>query len=628
MACPHDPGSLLASFRNSLSFQGRSRLRQLVRSPPELLGSAPTPRAEPTPLCPSASQDLTRLQRLPSPREGVLRSVRAPGARPSAPPGPVAMARPRRPVKGRAGGESSSCGRTMSPGLCAGELRPWDTFYRYRSQGPGCVAGQVKAHAEVSLGSVQMKVLPQAVLQSPGEHPKFIEQPLCPPLESARIHLIKDKDAIDDYLAKNIKGVSTQEAAAYRNSYKKNICIDMLRRGYHKSFSELLTLIQKWNAFREAAGPGSAIWHEKSLEEQPDKLDQLSHFLTGAEAARRAGHYEKVYDNQLSLACCFNDPEDKWLSNYFYEQSYHTAQLVEIDGGKRKAQGYLSMGLLEEEEGHVTKAAKHFETFYELTEGSSWKDETGHTYTSLACQHLWRIYTLLADKMLENKQHQEAIKMLIKALKMAKEGGDIKMHGEAAYCLSLAYYFCGENETALAVLNTSVEIFTSLCDSAGLGRAYAAVAKILASQGKSSEAVKYLGEFMKDAESANLGQSLVDANVLLGKVHNERGNYNEALEHFSQASEAAKALNNLPLVAETESYCGIAKAHQLMVPFNSHVAAAADPLSLQCLLAWKQNRSDMCTDPLPGDFIKLNPLGAESNCNERKATTEMMETLD
>lgn len=49
-------------------------------------------------------------------------------------------------------------------------------------------------------------------------------------------------------------------------------------------------------------------------------------------------------------------------------------------------------------------------------------DETGHTYTSLACQHLWRIYTLLADKMLENKQHQEAIKMLIKALKMAKEG--------------------------------------------------------------------------------------------------------------------------------------------------------------------------------------------------------------
>ncbi|XP_056345563.1 tetratricopeptide repeat protein 29 [Oenanthe melanoleuca] len=454
------------------------------------------------------------------------------------------------------------------------------------------------------MSPVKMNVLPQAVLQSPGEHPKFIEQSLCPPLDFARIHLIKDKDAIDDYVAKNIKGVSKQEADAYRNSYKKNICIDMLRRGYHKSFSELLTLIQKWNALREAAGPGSAIWHEKSLEEQPDKLDQLYHFLTGAEAAQRAGHHEKVYDNQLSLACFFSDPEDKWLSNYFYERSYNTAQLVEIDGGKRKAQSYVNMGLIMEEQGNITKAAEYFEAFYQITEGTSWKDETGHTYASLACQHLWRIYTLLADKMLENKEHQEAIKKLKKALKMAKEGGDVKTQGEAAYCLSLAYHFSGEHETALAVLNTSVEIFTALCDSAGLGRAYAAVAKILASQGKSNEAVKYLGEFMKDAESANLSQSLVDANILLGKVHNETGKYNEALQYFNQASEAAKALKDLPLVAEAESYCGIAKAHQLMVAFNSHVAAAADPLSLQCLLAWKQSRSDMCTDPLPAGHGK------------------------
>lgn len=68
------------------------------------------------------------------------------------------------------------------------------------------------------------------------------------------------------------------------------------------------------------------------------------------------------------------------------------------------------------------KAAEHYEAFYQLTEGSTWKDETGHTYNSLACEHLWRIYTLLADKMLENKEHQQAIKTLIKALKMAKEG--------------------------------------------------------------------------------------------------------------------------------------------------------------------------------------------------------------
>ncbi|XP_061297147.1 tetratricopeptide repeat protein 29 isoform X4 [Pezoporus flaviventris] len=377
-----------------------------------------------------------------------------------------------------------------------------------------------------TMGRVKVNVLPQAILQSPGEHPRFIKQTLGPSLDSARIHLIKDKDGIDDYLAKNIKGLSKQEAAANRNSYKKNICIDMLRQGYHKSFSELFALIEKWNALREAAGPGSAIWQQKSLEEQPDKLDQLYHFLTRAEAAQRAGHYEEVYDNQLNLAYYFNDPEDKWLSDYFHEECFNTAKLITTDIRKREAQAHANMGLIKEE-----------------------------------------------------------------------QVGEMKIQGEATYCLSLAYYFAGENQTALSTLDTSVKIFTPLCDSAGLSRAYAAIAKILVSQGKAAETTKHLEEFMKAAENAHLRQSLVDACVLLGNIYNEKGSYNEACEYFSQAYETAKTLNNLPLVDETKAYYGIAKAHKLMVPFNSHIVAE-DLISLKYLLAWKENRSDMCTDPL------------------------------
>lgn len=76
-----------------------------------------------------------------------------------------------------------------------------------------------------------------------------------------------------------------------------------------------------------------------------------------------------------------------------------------------------------------------------------------------------------------------------------------------------------------------------------------------------------------------------------------QGNYNEAFEYFSRASEAAKTLNNLPLTDEIKTYCGIAKAHKLMLAFNSHVEAE-DAVGLKYLLAWKENRSDMCTDPL------------------------------
>lgn len=78
--------------------------------------------------------------------------------------------------------------------------------------------------------------------------------------------------------------------------------------------------------------------------------------------------------------------------------------------------GFLSLG-------QFLKAAEHYEAFHHLTVGRIWKDhETGQTLNSLACEHLWRIYTLLADKMLENKEHQQAIKTLIKAFEMAKEG--------------------------------------------------------------------------------------------------------------------------------------------------------------------------------------------------------------
>uniref|UniRef100_A0A8D0GWM6 Tetratricopeptide repeat protein 29 n=1 Tax=Sphenodon punctatus TaxID=8508 RepID=A0A8D0GWM6_SPHPU len=357
----------------------------------------------------------------------------------------------------------------------------------------------------------------------------------------------------------------------YRNSYKKNTCIDMLRQGYHKSFSELFTLIQKWNALREAAGPGSAIWLQTSLEEQPDKLDQLHHFLTRAEAAQRAEHYEDMYNHQLNLAYCFNNPEDKWLRNYFYEQCHRTAKQIKIDGGKKEAESHANLGLVYEEQGQLMKAAEHYEAFHQLTVGRMWRDERGQSHNLLACEHLWRIYTLLADKMLENNEHQQAIKTLIKAFEMAKKGN----------------------------LNIYIEISTALCDSVGLGKAYQAIAKVLVSQEKVTEAIKYLEKFVDIAKSAHHSRSLVNACTFLGNIYNERVSI-----RFRNYAMFANALTDLPLVDETKAYYGIAKAHNMMVAVNSHTEAV-DHVTIEYLLAWKENRSDMCTDPFTVDTASL-----------------------
>ncbi|XP_015273941.1 PREDICTED: tetratricopeptide repeat protein 29 [Gekko japonicus] len=440
-----------------------------------------------------------------------------------------------------------------------------------------------------------MSILPPVPVQSPQEHPDM-EEIRCPSPVLARMHLIKGKDAIDRYLAMHIKGLSKQEAAAYRNSYKKNICIDMLRQGYHKSFAELFTLIEKWNALREASGPGSAIWLQKSLEEQPDKLDQLHHFLTRAEAAQRSEYYEEMYLNQLSLAYCFNKSEDRWLRNYFYEQCYKTAQLIKIDGGRKEADAHSNMGLVYEEQGQFLKAAEHYEAFYHLTVGRIWKDETGRTLNTLACEHLWRIYTLLADKMLQNKEHQQAIKTLIKAFEMAKEAGNRNMEADAAFCLGLAYHSAGEEDTAILKLNAYLELSKILGDYVGIGRAYQALAQVLVSLGEIDEAITYLEKFMNIAKNIQLTHSLVDACTFLGNIYNERGNYSKACEYFDQAFCAANVLGDVPLVNETKVYCGIGKAHNMMVKVNSHTEAA-DHVGIEYLLAWKGNRSDMCNDP-------------------------------
>ncbi|XP_039606153.1 tetratricopeptide repeat protein 29 isoform X2 [Polypterus senegalus] len=352
---------------------------------------------------------------------------------------------------------------------------------------------------------------------------------------------------------------SKSEIAAYRNSHKHNICIDMLSDGYHKSFSELFTLIQKWNASREAAGPGSAIWHQKSLEEQPDKLDQLQHFLTRAEEAQRAGQLEES-----------------------------TAKLIKVDGGKREAEAHSNMGRVHSEHGQLEKAAEHYEAFHHLTLGRAWKDETGRSYKSQACESLWRIYTLLADKMLENKEHEQAIKTLIKAFEMARETGDKKIEGEAAYRVGAAYNSSGDPETAITYLEMSMQIFTELGDKDGIGKTCQALAKAYESQGNIEETMKYLEQFVAVAESSEHSESLLEACMSLGEISNMRGQYERGFEYFEKAYDISKKLKDLKQIQKAQVYIGISKAHIMMATFSSHIKAGGR-VNTESLLAWKDN---------------------------------------
>uniref|UniRef100_A0A2K6GKM2 Tetratricopeptide repeat protein 29 n=1 Tax=Propithecus coquereli TaxID=379532 RepID=A0A2K6GKM2_PROCO len=441
----------------------------------------------------------------------------------------------------------------------------------------------------------------------------------CSPVTIPRSQLIKEKDDIDHYVEVNFKGLSKEEVAAYRNSYKKNICVDMLRDGYHKSFTELFALMERWDALREAARVRSLHWLQKPLEEQPDKLDHFYHYLTRAEDAERKGYFEDVYKNLYALACYFNNSEDKWVRNHFYERCFNVAQLIKIDGGKKEAEAHAHMGLLHEEDGQLLEAAEHYEAFHQLTQGRIWKDETGRFLNLLACESLLRTYRLLSDKMLENKEYKQAIKILIKACEIAKEGSDKNMQGEASYYLGLAYLAAGEYDTALTVLNTYSKISTDQDDDLSLGRAYEAIAKVLQSQGKTTEAINYLEKVVKLARNNFQSLDIVRASTMLGDIYNEKGHYNKASEYFQQAFDATVGEMNMPLMEETKVHYGIAKAHQMMLTVNSYIESA-DLTSLGYLLSWKETRSDIEPHPVVGEF-KTTVEGVSQN-------SEYLEELD
>ncbi|XP_075705807.1 tetratricopeptide repeat protein 29 isoform X2 [Rhinoderma darwinii] len=419
-----------------------------------------------------------------------------------------------------------------------------------------------------------MSILPARPRQGLQGFPNLVQPKSLPPspkkLQRNRIHLIGDRDVKDHHRHMNIKELSKEETAIFQNSFKHSICIEMLRQGYHKSFSELFTLIHKWNALRDAGGPGSAIWQQKPLEEQHEKLDPLQHFLTKAEAAQRSGQLEK--------------------------------------------------------------AAEHYEAFYHLTVGRIWKDKTGRTHNSLACENLWRIYTLLSDKMLESKEWEQAIKTLIKALDMAREGCDKNMEGEAAYRLGLAHISSGNHQIAIKSLTTYMEISKELGDNIGLGKAYEAMAKALESQGKIVESIEYLENFIEVAKTSNLSQSLAETCVCLGDIFNARGNYEKACQYFSQAYETAVNLGERPLIEEAQVHFGIAKAHRMMPAVSRHTEAS-DYVSMENLLAWKKNRSDMISDPAnvaslaTTDAESLKSFGDEERAETNFKNSEVSERM-
>ncbi|XP_053337869.1 tetratricopeptide repeat protein 29 [Clarias gariepinus] len=357
--------------------------------------------------------------------------------------------------------------------------------------------------------------------------------------------------------------INADEIAQSRHSLHQNLCVSMLQEGFHLSFKEFFSLLQRCKSQRLAMGPDNELCLKPSLEEQPDKLKTLKEHLTRAEVARRADKFVEVYESYSALARFFSEPEDMRLRHHFYELSLEAARKVKMDSGRREAEASEHLGHLYLERGDLELAQEHFETFHHLA--------ARRAHLSRARESLCRVYTLLAQRQMKHEEYQKAIRLLKQAHEMAKEAGDKKMEGETAYSIGLAYQSLGNQTIARQFLSMFMEISTALGDMESLGKAQKAIAKSLKSEGKINDTIKHLQKYLEVCRENNQHENLQDAYMCLGSLHMSRAEYEQGCEDFTRAFEMACSLNSKPCIQKAQVCAGIARAHSLLQGYTAQL---------------------------------------------------------
>ncbi|XP_033098319.1 tetratricopeptide repeat protein 29-like isoform X2 [Anneissia japonica] len=410
----------------------------------------------------------------------------------------------------------------------------------------------------------------------------------------------RDRDAQTKQQAlwqKQQPNLSSMEVQKYRNTYKHNLCLEMLKDGFHHSFSELFALIRQQKERLQSAN-NDVGFSATLLEDQEEKLNQLKLHLTEAESALRINDLEVVYNARNKLAEYFLSTDDLWLSDHFFASCLDTSLNIPGDG-RRKGEAYCNMGLAFERRRDYGKATKYFEEFYNLASKNNWMTGDGLSLHSSACEHLRRVYTAVAEahQKGDDKSPEDAIKYFQQAFDMAKESGDEAKEGDASYRLGLAYEDISDSETALMYHNGFMDVCKKQGDQVGMGKACQAIAKSYENQGKLEDAIRYLEMFVDIAERSKQDGAQAEACSCLGNIFNSLGEYDRASQYFGKAFNIARSMSDNVATASTRVLFGISSAHRALQAFAICVDRPSRTLK-ERLLNWKDIRSDQFDEVL------------------------------
>ncbi|XP_070711280.1 tetratricopeptide repeat protein 29 [Pempheris klunzingeri] len=372
---------------------------------------------------------------------------------------------------------------------------------------------------------------------------------------------------------------------AFRNSLKQNIFLQMLEEGYHRSFSEIFTLLITDEERRAATEPGSALSLQAPLEGQRDKLETMTLYLNQAEQAERTDSWSVVCEQRLFLGHYFSAPEDLWLSLHFYHSCAHR----ESRGCSRPAtEARAELAEIYLQRGELEQARQQAELCFKQAVDNDWQDSAGQSLRLRAGRALWAANSRLAAARSGAADYRETLTLLHRGYSVASKCEDKRIEGTAAYRLGLTYQKTGDHDTAKQFFSTCMQIWDTLQDTDGLGKTYLGMAKSLESEGNTHEAVQFLEKVVDISRGDEMRHNLAGAYLCLGIIYHRKSQYEKAFEFLLLSYDVASYLSDVDLLEQTQVFVASARAQCLIRKYGADVASGSSS-ALRRLVAWKES---------------------------------------
>ena len=374
--------------------------------------------------------------------------------------------------------------------------------------------------------------------------------------------------------------------------HKQGLCVEILAGGFVQSYVDFFYLMHRPDPNPDPNRPELA---DAEIQVSPEDMTFIKEKLIAAEAARRQGDTNIVFDAYSSLARYFQDAQDSKTGIYFYEKCLEIAKLTSNLLGEIRANNNL--GLAHARLNDVDTALGFHEKQYELTKQD---DESLRTQLNeearKACFELVKMYQKKAE-VVENKSSAEgaknfddAIKYHEKCLEAAKVTGDGQTVGTANYRLGRAHVLNGNASGAISFLEAYLQSCIKAKNVEGQGEACSALAAAHQSLDNTDEAIENLQRHLEIAKQTDKLVAQAEACCNLGVIYNRRREFEKAVHFFERNFETTRSI--VASGKSTRKIVDAARVNLGMARGNAQQNSYMNVINydLSALLLWKNRR--------------------------------------